>query len=124
MKDSVGMNCSKRNTLTQMASSNTTASNSASNMNRNDPKVVILPFKLDFLASTRQKLDFVRTGAIVRSYHRVMNSTEYATKPLVYRELSFQMQKKTFCNRIAFSDVPKMPSPDVFGKKSLRVAGI
>ena len=39
-------------------------------------------------------------------------------------EMSFQMQKKTFCNRIVFSDVPKMPSPDVFGKKSLRVAGI
>ena len=65
-----------------------------------------------------KKLDFVRTGAIVRSYHSVMNCTEYATKP------SFQMQKKTFCNRIAFSDVSKMPSPDVFGKKSLRVAGI
>ena len=39
-------------------------------------------------------------------------------------EMSFQMQKKTFCNRIVFSDVPKMPSPDVFGKKSLRVTVI
>ena len=39
-------------------------------------------------------------------------------------ELSFQMQKKKNCNRIALSDVSKMPSPDVFGKKSLSVAGI
>ena len=42
-----------------------------------------------------KKLDFVRTGAIVRSYHRVMNSTEYATKPLVYRTV-FSDAKENF----------------------------